>query len=41
MSKDLGAETTTADFSQFSGSDILKSAQRWIDLSGSETIWRE
>jgi hypothetical protein len=41
MAKDLGAETTTADFGQFTGNDILKSAQKWIDLSGSETIWRE
>jgi hypothetical protein len=41
LSKDLGAETTTADFGQFAGGDILKSAQKWIDLSGSETIWRE
>jgi hypothetical protein len=41
MAKDLGADTTTADFGQFTGSDVLKSAQKWIDLSGSETIWRE
>jgi hypothetical protein len=41
MAKDLGAETTTADFSQFTGANILKSAQKWIDLSGSETIWKE
>jgi hypothetical protein len=41
MAKDLGADTTTADFSQFSGGDILKSASKWIDLSGSETIWRD
>lgn len=41
MAKDLGAETTTADFSQFAGANILKSAQKWIDLSGSETIWKE
>jgi hypothetical protein len=41
LSKDLGADTTTADFSQFSGGDILKSASKWIDLSGSETIWRD
>jgi hypothetical protein len=41
LAKDLGADTTTADFSQFSGGDILKSAAKWIDLSGSETIWRD
>ena len=41
LSKNLGADTTTADFSQFSGGDVLKSAAKWIDLSGSETIWRE
>lgn len=41
LAKDLGADTTTADFSQFSGGDVLKSASKWIDLSGSETIWRE
>ena len=41
MAKDLGADTTTADFGQFTGNDVLKSAQKWIDLSGSETIWRE
>ena len=37
----LGADTTNADFSQFNSGDILKSAAKWIDLSGSETIWRE
>lgn len=41
LAKNLGADTTTADFSQFSGGDVLKSAAKWIDLSGSETIWRE
>lgn len=41
LAKNLGADTTNADFSQFNSGDILKSAAKWIDLSGSETIWRE
>lgn len=41
LAKNLGADTTTADFSQFAGGDVLKSAAKWIDLSGSETIWKE
>jgi hypothetical protein len=41
LAKHLGADTTTADFSQFAGSNVLKSAAKWIDLSGSETIWKE
>lgn len=41
MAKDLGADTTSADFGQFTGHDVLKSASKWIDLSGSETIWRD
>jgi len=40
LAKDLGADTTSADFGQFTGNDVLKSAAKWIDLSGSETIWR-
>jgi hypothetical protein len=39
--KDLGADTTNADFGQFNSGDILKSASKWIDLSDSETIWRD
>lgn len=39
--KDLGADTTNADFGQFTTGDILKSAAKWIDLSDSETIWRD
>ncbi len=39
--KDMGADTTTADFGQFNTGDILKSAAKWIDLSNSETIWRD
>jgi hypothetical protein len=38
--KDVGADTTTADFGQFNTGDFLKSAAKWIDLSDSETIWR-
>lgn len=41
LAKNLGADTTTADFSKFAGGDVLKSAAKWIDLSGSETIWKE
>ncbi|WKZ57089.1 MAG: NYN domain-containing protein [Bdellovibrionota bacterium] len=37
--KDFGVDTVTADFGQFSGGDVLKSAAKWIDLSDSETIW--
>jgi hypothetical protein len=39
--KNLGADTTTADFSKLAGGDVLKSAAKWIDLSGSESIWKE
>ncbi|MDC0357851.1 NYN domain-containing protein [Oligoflexia bacterium] len=39
--KELGVDTVTADFGQFNNQDILKSAAKWIDLSDSETIWRE
>ena len=39
--KELGVDTTTADFGQFNTGDILKSASKWIDLSDSETIWRD
>jgi hypothetical protein len=41
LAKNLGADTTTADFSKFAGGDVLKSAAKWIDLSDSETIWKE
>ena len=41
LSKEFGVETTTADFGQFNTGDILKSAAKWIDLSDSETIWRD
>lgn len=39
--KELGVDTVSADFGQLHGSDVLKSAAKWIDLSTSETIWRE
>jgi hypothetical protein len=39
--KDVAADTTTADFGQFNTGDVLKSAAKWIDLSDSETIWRD
>lgn len=34
-------QTVSADFGQASGKELLKSASKWIDLSDSETIWRE
>jgi hypothetical protein len=40
LSRELGVDTTTADFGQFNSNDILKSAAKWIDLSDSETIWK-
>lgn len=39
--KELGVDTITADFGQFNNKDVLKSAAKWIDLSDSETIWKE
>lgn len=39
--KELNVDTTNADFSQLHGGDVLKSAAKWIDLSTSETIWRD
>jgi hypothetical protein len=41
LAKNLGADTTNADFGQFNSGDVLKSAAKWIDLSGSTTIWKE
>jgi hypothetical protein len=41
LANELGVETTTADFGQFNTGDILKSAHKWIDLSDSETIWKD
>lgn len=39
--REIGVDTTTADFGQFNTNDILKSAAKWIDLSDSETIWKD
>ncbi len=39
--KELGVDTVSADFGRLHGADVLKSAAKWIDLSDSETIWRE
>ena len=41
MIKEFGVDTVTADFGQFNAGDLLKSAAKWIDLSDSETIWRD
>ncbi|MCB0318397.1 MAG: hypothetical protein KDD56_06535 [Bdellovibrionales bacterium] len=38
---ELKIETVNADFAKFNSGDILKSASKWIDLSDSETIWRD
>lgn len=34
-------QTVSADFGQPSGRELIKSAAKWIDLSDSETIWRD
>jgi len=39
--KEFDVDTITADFGQFNNGDILKAAAKWIDLSDSETIWRD
>jgi hypothetical protein len=36
-----GVETVLADFGHYGTSDGWKGVDRWIDLSNSETIWRE
>jgi len=41
LAKELGVDTVTADFGEFAGQDVLKSAAKFIDLTGSETIWRD
>ncbi len=41
LAKELGVDTVSADFGHFVGTDVLKSAAKWIDLSDSETIWRD
>lgn len=39
--KQIKVDTVSADFSNFAGNDVLKSAAKWIDLSDSQTIWQE
>ncbi|MBX7143049.1 MAG: NYN domain-containing protein [Oligoflexia bacterium] len=39
--RDFGIDTVSADFGNLHSGDVLKSAAKWIDLSDSETIWRE
>lgn len=38
---ELGTETVLADFGLYGASDGWKGVDRWIDLSTSETIWRD
>ena len=37
----LGVDTVSADFGGRRNQDVLKSAAKWIDLSDSETIWKD
>jgi hypothetical protein len=39
LSKQVGVETTTADFSKFASGDFMRTASKWMDLSDSQTIW--
>lgn len=41
LAGELGIDTVTADFAHLNNRDVLKSAAKWIDLSDSETIWRD
>ncbi len=41
MANQLGVETSLADFGLYGQSDGWKGVDRWIDLSTSETIWRD
>lgn len=41
MAHTLGVETSLADFGLYGGSDGWKGVDRWVDLSTSETIWRD
>lgn len=41
MSQQLGIETSLADFGLYGTSDGWKGVDRWVDLSTSETIWRD
>ena len=38
---EIGTETVLADFGLYGASDGWKGVYRWIDLSTSETIWRD
>ncbi len=37
----IKVDTVSADFADFAGNDVLKSAAKWIDLSDSQTIWQD
>ncbi len=39
LAKQVGVDTTTADFSKFASGDFMRTATKWMDLSDSETIW--
>jgi NYN domain len=39
--KEHNVDTVSVDFGKFNTGDVLKSAAKWIDLSDSETIWRD
>lgn len=41
LANELGADTVTADFATHHGGNVLKSASKFIDLSDSNTIWKE
>jgi len=41
MCSKFGIETSLADFGLYGQSDGWKGVERWIDLSTSETIWRD
>lgn len=41
MSHKLGVETSLADFGLYGTTDGWQGVDRWIDLSTSETIWRD
>ena len=41
MANKMGVETSLADFGLYGSSDGWKGVDKWVDLSTSETIWRE
>lgn len=41
LANEFGADTVTVDFTRPRNRDVLKSAHKWIDLSSSESIWKE